>query len=51
MARPFGTPSHWWKTRKQVSVWLYNPTEDDIKQIRKTAQDINAARRAQSTGV
>lgn len=51
MARPVGTPSHWWKTRKQVAVWLYNPTDEDIKHIRKTAQDINLANRAKDAGV
>lgn len=41
MARPIGATSHWWKTRKVVAVYLYNPTDEDIKKIRALAKEIN----------
>ena len=41
MARPVGTISHWWKTRKVVAVYLYNPTDEKIQKIRDFAKQIN----------
>lgn len=41
MARPKGTPTHWWETRKTVVVYVYNPTDEKVQKIRDFVKDIN----------
>lgn len=41
MARPVGTTSHWWNTRKRLVVLLYDPTDSDIELVRGLAREIN----------
>ena len=41
MARPIGSYSHWWKIRKRMTVFLYDPKDKDIESIRALAAEIN----------
>lgn len=34
----------WWKNRKTVVVYLYDPTQEDINQIKTLAKQINLKR-------
>lgn len=50
MARPVGSTSRWWKVRKRVGIYLYNPTEESIALLKKTAEALNATAKARATG-
>ncbi len=41
MARPLGSTSHWWTTRKRLIVLLYDPTDNDVELIRGLVRDMN----------
>jgi hypothetical protein len=50
MARPVGSTSHWWTKRFRVGLYLYNPTQEGIELLKKTAQMLNASAKLKATG-
>lgn len=41
MARPIGSTSHWWDTRKRLIIHLYNPTDEGIECVRQLVRELN----------
>lgn len=41
MARPIGSTSHWWDTRKRLILHLYNPTDESIECVRQLVRELN----------
>lgn len=50
MVRPIGSTSHWWTKRFRVGLYLYNPTQEGIELLKKTAQMLNASAKLKATG-
>ncbi len=50
MSRPVGSYSHWWRVRKRLTVFLYDPQEDDIRAVQELTKKINADNRRKFYG-
>lgn len=50
MARPVGSFSHWWDTRKRLVIHLYNPTDETIESVRQFVRELNANAKEQKFG-
>lgn len=50
MARPVGSTSHWWTTRKRVGFYLYNLTDDGMAFIKSVVEQLNAKAKARAMG-